>query len=177
MMTTNLFVIANVKQLRTGGSFRILLHFFPRTSWGCWRPKFSNFYQFQQLGWVWHDLGGLSDFREGGFEPPPPSLCQSPSPYSGCAGGLVEPRLDLLLKLFMDSRPKKYTAQSGTSSEHSWFYQPTCYTLKMGTKLVTETSWKLHILTRLYAREYLMEVQNISPLNSKLNPISICCHY
>ena len=29
MMTTNLFVIANVKQLRTGGSFRILLLFFP----------------------------------------------------------------------------------------------------------------------------------------------------
>jgi len=32
-MTTNLFVIANVKQLGTGGSFRILLPFF-RTSWG-----------------------------------------------------------------------------------------------------------------------------------------------
>jgi len=32
-MTNNLFVIANVKQLRTGGSFRILLPFF-RTSWG-----------------------------------------------------------------------------------------------------------------------------------------------
>jgi len=31
-MKTNLFVIANVKQLRTGGSFRILLPFF-RTSW------------------------------------------------------------------------------------------------------------------------------------------------
>jgi len=28
MMTTNLFVIANVKQLRTGGSFRISLSFF-----------------------------------------------------------------------------------------------------------------------------------------------------
>jgi len=28
MMTTNLFVIVNVKQLRTGGSFRILLPFF-----------------------------------------------------------------------------------------------------------------------------------------------------
>jgi len=28
MMTNNLFVIANVKQLRTGGSFRILLPFF-----------------------------------------------------------------------------------------------------------------------------------------------------
>ena len=32
-MTTNLFVIANVKQMRTGGSFRNLLPFF-RTSWG-----------------------------------------------------------------------------------------------------------------------------------------------
>ena len=32
-MTTNLFVIANVKQLRTDGSFRILLPCF-RTSWG-----------------------------------------------------------------------------------------------------------------------------------------------
>jgi len=27
-MTTNLFVVTNVKQLRTGGSFRILLPFF-----------------------------------------------------------------------------------------------------------------------------------------------------
>ena len=33
MMTTNLFVIVNVKQLCTGGSFRILLSF-SRTSWG-----------------------------------------------------------------------------------------------------------------------------------------------
>ena len=33
MMTTNLFVIVNVKQLRTGGRFRISLPFF-RTSWG-----------------------------------------------------------------------------------------------------------------------------------------------
>jgi len=32
-MTTNLFVIANIKQLRTGGCFRILLPFF-QTSWG-----------------------------------------------------------------------------------------------------------------------------------------------
>jgi len=42
MMTTNLFVIANVKQLRTGGSFRILLFFFPNIL-GFWRPKFSSF--------------------------------------------------------------------------------------------------------------------------------------
>jgi len=32
-MTTNVFVIANVKQVRTGGSFQILLPFI-RTSWG-----------------------------------------------------------------------------------------------------------------------------------------------
>jgi len=41
-MTTNLFVIVNVKQLRTGGSFRILVSFFPNIL-GCWCPKFSNF--------------------------------------------------------------------------------------------------------------------------------------
>jgi len=41
-MTTNLLVIANVKQLRTGDSFRILLPFFPNIL-VCWRPKFSNF--------------------------------------------------------------------------------------------------------------------------------------
>ena len=41
-MTTKLFVIANVKQLRTGGSFRILLPFFPNM-FESWRPKFSNF--------------------------------------------------------------------------------------------------------------------------------------
>jgi len=41
MMTTNLFVIVNLKQLRTGGSFRILLPFF-RTSWGL-GVLFSNF--------------------------------------------------------------------------------------------------------------------------------------
>jgi len=42
MMKTNLFVIANVKQLRTDGSFRILLPFLPNIL-GRWRPKFSNF--------------------------------------------------------------------------------------------------------------------------------------
>ena len=41
-MPTNLFVLANVKQLRTGGSFRILLPFFPKIL-GFWLPKFSSF--------------------------------------------------------------------------------------------------------------------------------------
>jgi len=43
-MTTNLFVIANVKQLRTGGSFRILLTSFSPNILGCWHPKFSNLF-------------------------------------------------------------------------------------------------------------------------------------
>jgi len=49
MMTTKLFVIANVKQLRTGESFRNFTAFFPSIL-GCWRPKFSNFEQFSQSG-------------------------------------------------------------------------------------------------------------------------------
>ena len=42
-MTTNLFVIVNVKQLRTGISFRILLPFFSPNILGRWHPKFSSF--------------------------------------------------------------------------------------------------------------------------------------
>jgi len=42
-MTTSLFVIADVKQLRTGGGFRILLPYFPNIL-GCWRPKFRIFF-------------------------------------------------------------------------------------------------------------------------------------
>ena len=41
-MTTNLFVIANVKQLRTGGSFRNFTAILPNIL-VCWSPKFSNF--------------------------------------------------------------------------------------------------------------------------------------
>ena len=48
-MTTNLFVIANVKQLRTGGNFRILLPFF-RTSWGV---DFLNSAIFNSLTRFW----------------------------------------------------------------------------------------------------------------------------
>ena len=48
MMTTNLFVIANVKQLRTGGSFRILLRFFG-TSWGVGVLN-SAIFKFSQWG-------------------------------------------------------------------------------------------------------------------------------
>jgi len=49
MMTTNLFVIADVKQLRTGGSFRILLPFFG-TSWGVGVLNSAIFNGFSQLG-------------------------------------------------------------------------------------------------------------------------------
>jgi len=72
MMTTNLFVIANVKQLRTEGSFKILLPFF-RTSWGVGvlnSAIFNSFHNRVEFGTI---LEGLRNFRGGGvFEPPPP---------------------------------------------------------------------------------------------------------
>ena len=71
-MTTNLFVIANVKQLRTGGSFRILLPFFP-TSWGVGvlnSAIFNSFHSRVEFGTI---LEGLRIFFwGGGFEHPKP---------------------------------------------------------------------------------------------------------
>ena len=75
-MTTNLFVIANLKQLRTGGSFRILQHFF-LTSLGCWRPKFSNFDRFRNWVEFGTILEGLRNFGRGGLNTP-----SAPAPHS-----------------------------------------------------------------------------------------------
>jgi len=60
-MTTNLFVIANLKQLLTGGSFRILLPFFLNIL-VCWRPKFSNFNSFHNRVEFGTILEGLWNF-------------------------------------------------------------------------------------------------------------------
>jgi len=65
MITTNLFVIANVKQMRTGGSFRILLPFF-RTSWRVGvlsSAIFNSFHNQVEFGTI---LEGLQNFRGGG---------------------------------------------------------------------------------------------------------------
>jgi len=75
-MTTNLFVIANVKQLRTGGSFRILLPVF-RTSWGVGvlnSAIFNSFHNWVEFRTI---LEGLRNFRGGGLNTPntpPPSV-------------------------------------------------------------------------------------------------------
>jgi len=50
MMTTNLFVIVNVKQLPTVGSFRILLPF-SRTSWGVGVLNSAIFKLIRMLEW------------------------------------------------------------------------------------------------------------------------------
>jgi len=66
MMTTNLFVIANVKQLRTEGSFRILLPFF-QASWGVgtlYSAVFIRFHNRVEFGMI---LEGLRNFRGGGL--------------------------------------------------------------------------------------------------------------
>ena len=60
-MTTNLFVIANVKQLRTGGSFRILVLFF-RKSWDVGVLNsiiFNNFHNRVEFDMI---LDGLLNF-------------------------------------------------------------------------------------------------------------------
>jgi len=67
MMTTNLFIIANVKQLRTDGSFRILLPFC-RSSWvvGVLNSAiFNSFHNRVEFGTIFE---GLLNF--GGFWPP-----------------------------------------------------------------------------------------------------------
>jgi len=77
-MTINLFVIANVKHLRTGGSFRILLPFFFRTSWGVGVLNSTIFYSFHNRVVFGTILEGLRNFGGGGSLtlpiPPLPSL-------------------------------------------------------------------------------------------------------
>ena len=70
-MTNNLFINANVKQLQTGGSFRILLPFF-RASWGVAvlnSSIFNNFHNRVDFSTI---LEGLRNFG-GGVSTPTPS--------------------------------------------------------------------------------------------------------
>jgi len=73
MMTTNLFVIANVKQLRTDGSFRTLLPF-SRTSWSVGVLNSASFNSFHNRVEFAMILEGLQNFGGWGFEQPPPSV-------------------------------------------------------------------------------------------------------
>jgi len=74
MMTTNLFVIANVKQLRTDGNFRILLSFF-RTSWGVGFLNSAIFNSFHNRVEFSTILEGLRNFGGGGvYFPKLPSV-------------------------------------------------------------------------------------------------------
>ena len=65
-MTTNLFVIANVKQLRTYVVLESYCLFFPNIL-VCWRPKFCNFLTVFTVGLsLARFFGGPSEFRGGG---------------------------------------------------------------------------------------------------------------
>jgi len=68
-MTNNLYVIANIKQLRTGGCFRILVTFF-RISWGVGVLNSANFNSFHNEVEFGTILEGLQNF--GGVEIPKP---------------------------------------------------------------------------------------------------------
>jgi len=65
-MTTNLFFIANVKQLRTDGSFRNLLPFF-RTSWGVGVLNSAIFNSFHNRVEFGTNLEALRNFGGGGL--------------------------------------------------------------------------------------------------------------
>jgi len=77
MMITNLFVIANVKQLRTDGSFRIVLPF-SRTSWNVGflnSAILNSFHNRAEFGTIFE---GLRNFRgKGGVYPPSSSSSSS----------------------------------------------------------------------------------------------------
>jgi len=84
MMTTNLFVIANVKQLRTGGSFRILLPFF-RTSWCVVFLNTSIFNSFHNRVEFGKILECLRNFGGGGLNTQAP--LGTPLVVAGGGGG------------------------------------------------------------------------------------------
>jgi len=65
MMKPNLFAIVNVKQLRTGGSFRILLPFF-RTTWGVGVLNVAIFNSFHNRVEFCTILEDLRNFGGGG---------------------------------------------------------------------------------------------------------------
>ena len=91
-MTTNLFVIADVKQLRTGGSCRILLAFY-RTSLGVGvlnSAIFNSFNNRVEFGTILRGLRnfgggvvGLRNFEEGLKPPKRPPLGTPLAPSHG----------------------------------------------------------------------------------------------
>jgi len=107
MMTTNLCVIANVKQLRTGGSFGILLPFF-QTSWGVGflnSTIFNSFHSRVDFGTI---LEGLRNFGGGGGLNPPkpaPRYATAPPPDSSTISKLT---LTLTVSLFF-CRTERHT--------------------------------------------------------------------
>ena len=90
-MTTNLFIITNVKQLRTDGSVRILLPFF-RTSWRVGVLNSAIFNSFRNRVEFSTILVGLRNFGGWGgvggvggmFEPPKPPSVRNWSPQKTC---------------------------------------------------------------------------------------------
>ena len=88
MMATNLFVIANVKQLRTDGSFRILLPFF-LTSWGVGvlnSAMFNRFHNRFEFGTI---LEGHRNFGGTDLKPPLGTPLVTPP----CTWGVLRPAL------------------------------------------------------------------------------------
>jgi len=134
MMTNNLFVIANVKQLRTGGSFRILLPFF-RTSWGVGvlnSAVFNSFHNRVDLGTILEGLRNFGGGGGGGWTPKPPgtplfihkqnmALSHSLWQHSLCSA--VQPTL-LHLAYFSTEMTARFSIQTVMFCNQSIMLQP-----------------------------------------------------
>jgi len=131
MMTTNLFVIANVKQLRTGGSFRILLSFF-RTSWGIGVLNsviLNSFHNQVEFGTI---LEGLQNFGGGGFNPPNPTL----------GTPLV---ISAVLNHHSCNLPSSSVNMTSTSQANGSFYK-----MKICIRLFTLTYWHINLYIDMF---------------------------
>ena len=104
-MTTNLSVIAKAKQLRTDGSFRILLPFF-RTSWGVGvlnSAIFDSFHNRVEFGTI---LEGLQNF--GGLNTPNPPPRYDNAPTCICVCVCVVKRFQYTASGLVDSIFSRY---------------------------------------------------------------------
>jgi len=127
-MTTSLFVIANVKQLRTDGSFRIALPFF-RTSWGVGVLNSANFNSFHNRVDFGTILEGLRNFGVG-MNPP-----NSPPWYATDSQGRLnwlwayQPSIHLLRLFFQgQSGPRRVVnllPPSSAEVKNKWIYNST----------------------------------------------------
>jgi hypothetical protein len=108
MMTTNLCVIANVKQLRTGGSFEIVVSFF-QTSLDVVVLNSAIFNSFHDRDVYGTILEGLRNFVGGDSNPPNPPIPR----YA--TGGIWDNYSKMYLRQDIQTNTRVFCHRQGTS--------------------------------------------------------------